>query len=149
MNAPHDPLSEMLAAHAADLPARAASAARQRNVQRRHHRQRLAQVAVLSLLGWVTWNVFPGRITPPIVAVHSPGIPNQKLSQEPDAAPLNGNALQSEKPSAGGHSLQVSLPLPGGLNEEQAEFVKAVGDAPLLFVRDASGKVTRIHFVQR
>ena len=43
----------------------------------------------------------------------------------------------------------AAQPLPAGLNAEQAAFVKAMGDQPLLLVRDASGKVARIHVFER
>ena len=149
MNAPHDPhdpLSQSLAEEAADLPARAARAARQRNAQRHRNRQRLTQAAVLVLLCMITWHLAPPPNAPiATVAKHSPA---PKLSPEPDA-PIAHPFAQTGEPSPVKNVTHASFPLPSGLDEEQTEFVKAVGDVPLLFVRDASGKVTRIHLFQR
>lgn len=146
MNAPHDPLFQSLADEAADLPARAASAARQRNAQRRRNREGLAQAAVLALLGVIIWNLVPKQAAPPTtVAVHSPGVTAPERSPEPDA-PI---AQPSGNPFPRKSAVPAALSLPSGLDPEQTKFVKAVGDLPLLFVRDAAGKVTRIHLVQR
>lgn len=158
MNAPHDPsdpLFESLAEEAADLPARAANAARQRKAQRRQNRQRLMQAAVFALLGVSTWQLVPRNDVRPTtdIADHVP-TGNQPApihfdpSPEPDA-PIATIAPGAAKPNPGIMTVSATLPLPSGLNEEQAEFVKALPDAPLLFIRDDSGKVTRIHLVER
>lgn len=149
MNAPNDPLSQSLADEAAELPFRAASAARQRNVQRRQNRERLAQAAVLSLFGVLAWNFVVPQTEPfTTIAVHSPGFTTPDLSPEPDS-PVAQPFEPFENPSPREGSVSVTLPLPSGLDSEQAKFVEAVGDVPLLFVRDDSGKVTRIHIVHR
>ena len=40
-------------------------------------------------------------------------------------------------------------PLPDGLDQEQQELFKAARGLPLLLVRDGSGKVARIHVIER
>ena len=146
MNAPHDPASQCLADEAADLPARAASAARQRSAHRRQNRQRRAQATILAVLGVILWNLVPKQAgSPATVVVHSPGVMAPEPSPEPDAPIARPFGDPSPRPSV----LSTSPPLPSGLDPEQTKFVQAVGDVPLLFVRDASGKVARIHIVQR
>jgi hypothetical protein len=138
MNTPHeptDPLLRSLLEETTDLPARAAAAARQRSAQRRQSRRRLAQTAALALLSILAWRLFPTPTEPAsTVAVVSPGATAPEFSPEPDAP----TAPKLATPS-----------LPSGLNPEQAQFVKALGNLPLLLVRDDSGKVTRIHLVER
>jgi hypothetical protein len=149
MNAPNDPLFQSLADEAADLPVRAASAARQRNIQRRQNRQRLVLATVLSLFGVIAWNFVVTKSEPfTTIALHSPGVTTPELSPEPDS-PIAQPFETFENPSPREGSVSVTLPLPSGLDSEQAKFVEAVGDVPLLFVRDDSGKVTRIHIVHR
>jgi hypothetical protein len=45
--------------------------------------------------------------------------------------------------------MQEEGKLPTGLDKEQQELVKAAGSLPLLLVREGSGKVTRIHVIER
>ena len=155
MNAPHDPsdpLLQSLAEEAADLPARAAAVARQRSIQRRQTRQRFAFAAVISLLGVATSVLVPRRdVQPTTVAAHhvpsgnSPDLATFEPSPAPDAPIATGIVkVQTDEKAVGATSS-----LPSGLDEEQTEFVKAVRDLPLLLVRDGTGKVTRIHVVER
>ena len=46
-------------------------------------------------------------------------------------------------------TMRNPLPLPDGLDKEQQELFKAARGLPLLLVRDSSGKVTRIHVIER
>ena len=150
MNAPHDPVSQCLADEVADLAARAASAARQQSAHRRQNRQRRAQVAVLALLGVIIWNLVPKQAeSPATVAVRSPTVTAPEPSPEPSPEPDAPIARPLGDPSPRPGPLRASHPLPSGLDPDQRDFVQAVGDLPLLFVRDASGKVARIHIVQR
>ena len=157
MNAPHDPsdpLFESLAEEAADLPARAANAARQRKAQRRQNRQRLMQAAVFALLGVSTWQLVPRNDVQPttdiadhVVTADEPAPTQFDPSPEPDA-PIANIAPGVTSPNPGIMTV-AATPLPSGLNEEQAGFVEALRDVPMLFVRDDSGKVTHIHIIQR
>lgn len=158
MNAPHDPsdpLFESLAEEAADLPARAANAARQRQAQRRQNRQRLMQAAVFALLGVSTWQLVPRNDAQPttdvadhVLTANQPAPIHFDPSPEPDA-PIAPFPRKAAEPNPGIMMVAATLPLPSGLNEEQTEFVKALPDVPLLFIRDDSGKVTRVHLVER
>lgn len=159
MNAPHDPsdpLFESLAEEAADLPARAARAARQRKAQRRQNRQRLTQVAFVALVAVSTWQLMPENNVQPTTAATDHVVTEDepmptliKHAPEPDDAPLAPFPTKRANPGPRIVNVAATLPLPSGLNEEQAEFVKSLPDAPLLFIRDDSGKVTRIHLVER
>lgn len=129
MKTPHssaDPLLQSLAEEAADLPIRAAAEARKAITQRRLNHQRTALVAAAFLIGVVTWNALPS------VRKLRPGLPEAGHVAENHA--VNSEALRT---------------LPTGLNPEQTAFVKAAGDMPLLFVRNSSGQVTRIHVIER
>lgn len=129
MKTPHsssDPLLQSLAEEAADLPIRAAAEARKAITQRRLIHQRTALVAATFLIGIVTWSALPSvRISRPSVTEAGQVAENQAVKPE---------ALRT---------------LPTGLNPEQTAFVKAAGDMPLLFVRNSSGQVTRIHLIER
>jgi hypothetical protein len=132
MNDP-DPFLQSLTDEARDLPLQAAHAARQRVAQRQRHRRRLALAALTGVTCLI--GLFAGRAaftTPekPLAAAQPPSAP------APRVVPA---ALREEK----------SAPLPSGLDAEQLRFVTAAHDVPLLLVRDATGKVTRIHVVER
>lgn len=121
-----DPLLESLAEEAADLPTLAAEAARQRSTQRKLHRQLSGVVAAVAVLVFATWKFLPSRGGNQSTVAEHPVMPNKPLQITSD-------------PQA----------LPSGLDEEQTAFVLAAKDLPLLLVRNAAGKVTRIHVVER
>lgn len=129
MKTPHsspDPLLQSLVEEAADLPIRAAAAARKAITQRRLNCQRTALVAATFLIGIVTWSALP-PVRKPQPSVTEAGHVAENHAVKPEA-------LRT---------------LPTGLNPEQTAFVKAAGDMPLLFVRNSSGQVTRIHLIER
>lgn len=121
-----DPLLEILSEDAADLPALAAKAARQRNAQRQRHRKLSTAVATVAILVFATWRFLPSR-----------GGNKSIVAQHP---------VSTKNPLQISNDLQL---LPTGLDPEQAAFVLAAKDQPLLLVRNAAGKVTRIHVVER
>lgn len=121
-----DPLLESLAEEAADLPTLAAKAARQRSAQRQQHRKLSAAVATVAVLVFATWSFLPSRGGNKSTVAENPVMPKKALQVTSDLQPL-----------------------PSGLNPEQAAFVRAAKDQPLLLVRNAAGKVTRIHVVER
>lgn len=123
MKIPNDPLLESLAEEAAALPVLAAIAARRRNMQRHQNQRRVALLACISLIGFVTWTTWPGK---------------KQTSAEPQSL-LTSQEVKSE----------VRATLPTGLNKEQEAFVQAAKDMPLLLVRNSSGQVTRIHLIER
>lgn len=174
MKSPDDPLFRILADEVADLPGRAAAEARQRRTQRRRNRIRLAQVTAIALGSVIVWSLLQKQTTPPdtigkqlpdvtapnptgldpiapdpvVPDHHEPYEPAPGAQIEPDAPIPNPFAINEKSPTEDKGS-NIARPLPSGLDEEQTKFVLSVGDIPLLFVRDASGKVTRIHIVQR
>ncbi len=128
MKTPHpspDPLLRSLTEEAANLPSLAAAEARQRSIQRRRN-QRNSLVAITSLIGIVSWWVsYPVSESP-----HGPA-DSHKIAETHFEDPAELQAL------------------PSGLSPEQAAVVKAAGDLPLLLIRDSSGKVSRIHVINR
>ncbi len=151
---PNDPLLQSLADEAADLPLRAAIEARQRIARRTQNRQRLALALTVSFLGVVAWVLLPSReVRHSPVALH-PVTPERSTNlapsaPEPTPTPPAPEPREYVKAQIGEEALRASLPLPTGLDEEQQELVKAAGDLPLLLVRDGTGKVTRIHVIER
>jgi hypothetical protein len=121
-----DPLFKSLAEEVSDLPLRAAAEARRAGAQRRLNRQRTAVVAVAFLIGMVGWSALP--------AFRKPGSGSTGVGPVVESHVVKPEAVPA---------------LPTKLNPEQAAFVKAVGDMPLLLVRDSSGEVTRIHVIER
>lgn len=143
MKPPHespDPFLRSLADEARDLPARAATEARRRAAERKENRQRLALAATVSVLGLVTWLTLPPRdVGQTTIASHHTASPNKA------SAPAGSSGTEN----TGKGSSHLAEALPAGLNAEQAVFVKALEGQPLLLVRDASGKVSRIHVFER
>ena len=121
-----NPLLEILSEDAADLPTLAAKAARQRSAQRQRYRKFSTAVAALAIVSFTMWHFLPSR-----------GGGKSTVAQHP---------VRPKNPLQISHGLQS---LPTGLDPEQAAFVMAAKDQPLLLVRNAAGKVTRIHVVER
>ncbi len=123
---PSDPLLHSLTEETADLPARAALEARRQTAQRRKTRRRFAHAAIVAMVAIVTWKSLPHR--------------------DPDVRPpdITLTNLPATNPPANAERL-----LPTGLNEDQQRFIESAPDLPMLLVRDESGKVTRIHIVER
>ncbi len=145
MNTPPEPLLQSLADEATHLPLRAAIEARQRSAHRVQIRQRFALAGTIALLGLLAWALFPSRqVSPSLVAIH-PATPKST----PDLAPPAPEPRDDVKVQIDEDAALEPLPLPTGLDREQQELVKAAGDLPLLLVRDSTGKVTRIHVIER
>lgn len=129
MNAPQrstDPLLRGLSEEAADLPLRAALEARQASARRRRIRRRSALAAsacMMAILAWAAW----------------PSIPELK-----PGPPASGSIVK-QHPEPPVHPPA----LPPGLDPDQLALVKAAGDLPVLLVRDKSGRVTRVHLIER
>jgi hypothetical protein len=153
MNSPHqspDPLLQSLSAEAADLPLRAAITARQRNAQKQRHRKWATIVTTVLILTVSFWLVFPS-----LAPRHS-----TVASSNPDSKGSSGPApaVPKPEPSLSDHRNVVEMeiakqntpkPIPTGLSPEQMALVQAAGDLPLVILRDASGKATRILIVER
>lgn len=147
MNAPHepsDPLLQMLAEEASDLPARAAMAARQRKARRQRNHQVLAVAACICLCGVGAWMLIPSRDQHNQTVTANPAAPPDPTPATDPPGLRETVSIHLQEPDE-----SLSQPLPSGLNQEQVAFVEAARDLPMLLVRDTSGKVTRIHLLER
>jgi hypothetical protein len=157
MNIPHDPadpLLQSLADEAADLPIRAAIEARQKSAHRVQIRQRFALAATVSFLGVVAWVLFSSREVRHATVAVPPVTPESSTvlaasAPEPTPTPPAPEPREDVKVQTEEEVAQAPRSLPTGLDHEQQELVKAAGDLPLLLVRDGTGKVTRIHVIER
>ena len=154
MNTSPDPPLQSLADEAAALPVRAAIEARQRNARRTQNRQRLALTLTVFFLGVVAWVLLPSREVRHSTVARHPVTPESSTNlapsaPEPTPTPPAPEPREYVKAQTDEEALRVSVPLPTGLDKEQQELVKAARDLPLLLVRDGTGKVTRIHVIER
>ena len=159
-----DPLLQILAEEAADLPLKAANEARKsRSLEAKRRRQIAIAVSVL-FCAMCVWQFFPqGQVGKDPVAIQTPAdapiaVP-EPASLEPSLQPMPHVPEPSDPPSPQSHEVAIArtqeqamnepLLLPEGLTEEQASVVMAARDLPLLLVRDTTGKVARIHVIER
>ena len=134
---PSDPIREMLTDDAAHLPTMAAQAARE---FRARHRRRMAQAALVALLGVCCWQTFPL-----IRSVPKGGdLPQNVIQQSALARPRNFVMVQTME-----EAISKPLPSPSGATQEQKDLLKSVRGLPLLVVMDGSGKPTRILVLER
>ncbi len=134
---PSDPIREMLTDDAAHLPTMAAQAARE---FRARHRRRMAQAALVALLGVCCWQTFPL-----IRSVPKGGdLPQNVIQQSALAGPRNFVMVQTMEEA-------ISKPLlsPSGATQEQKDLLKSARGLPLLVVMDGSGKPTQILVLER
>ena len=134
---PSDPIREMLTDDAAHLPTMAAQAAREFRAQ---HRRRMAQAALVALLGVCCWQTFPL-----IRSVPKGGdLPQNVIQQSALARPRNFVMVQTMEEA-------ISKPLlsPSGATQEQKDLLKSARGLPLLVVMDGSGKPTQILVLER
>ena len=134
---PSDPIREMLTDDAAHLPTMAAQAARE---FRARHRRRMAQAALVALLGVCCWQTFPL-----IRSVPKGGdLPQNVIQQSALARPRNFVMVQTMEEA-------ISKPLlsPSGATQEQKDLLKSARGLPLLVVMDGSGKPTQILVLER
>jgi hypothetical protein len=142
---PPDPFLQSLAEEAASLPGLAAQEARRSTIRRGRRRRQIASVAVMMAVAACAWQIF--RTAP--MRRHEP------RPELPPSAAVAANAVPA--PSASSYvkvqtmqeAMADPLPIPAGLDKEQRDLVEAARGLPLLLVKDASGKVTRIHVVER
>lgn len=158
MNAPldpTDPLPQILKEEAADLPLKAAVEAGKTRAQLVKRRRRVAFVVMAMLCGMCAWPFVPqGPMRQETAA-----IPGPSAAPEPSVQPLPHVAGPSTPPSPLRQEAAIvrteeqariePLPLPDGLTGEQESVVKAARGLPLLLVRDTTGRVVRIHAIER
>ncbi len=122
---------------AAHLPTMAAQAAREFRAQ---HRRRMAQAALVALLGVCCWQTFPL-----IRSVPKGGdLPQNVIQQSALARPRNFVMVQTME-----EAISKPLPSPSGATQEQKDLLKSARGLPLLVVMDGSGKPTQILVLER
>lgn len=139
-----DPLLQSLAAEAADLPGLAAREARRARAARQQRRRVATAALALCIAGFGTWRV--------IAPVHpDPAPTTAQVNPAEDIAPPAVAPESDEyiKVQTVQEALTEPLPMPAGLSKEQQDVVTAARGLPLLLVKDASGKVTRIHAIEQ
>lgn len=135
---PPDPLLRSLTDEASHLPRLAAAEARRALTLRRQQTRWAAATLILTGLvstGLVCLQRIP-RDTPPASVAEQPA-----LAPTSPPAPL---IVRTEE-----QARHEPLPLPHGLNPDQESVLTAARGLPLLLVRDQTGKVTRIHVIER
>ena len=158
MNTPHDPseqLLQSLAEEAADLPLRAAREARSHQIRRARRKSSIALTVTALLVGACFWMTsFHREPQQPIVAVNSAS-PNPLPDRGPSPPKPASEPLLASQPrdfvkvQTEEEAIRNPLPLPEGLDQEQQGLFNAARGLPLLIVRNESGKVLRIHVIER
>ena len=137
---PSDPIREMLTDAAAHLPGMAAQAAREFRARRARHRRRLAQAALVALLGVCCWQT------------------SHLNRSVPKGGDLAQNVIQPSARARPGDFVMVQtmeeavakpLPPPPGATQEQKDLLESAPGLPLLLVMDVSGKPVRILVLER
>lgn len=141
---PTDPLLQSLTEEAADLPRKAAGEARRTRELGRRRRRQIVMTATALFCGMCAWQV----IQPMNTGRESIGmqeLPDAPLkTAHPSREPDNHLIVRTEE-----QARNEPLPLPEGLTREQENVVKAARGLPLVLVRDNTGKVSRIHVIER
>jgi hypothetical protein len=137
-NAP-EPLLHAVASDAADLPRQAAAEAR-RYFDRRCRQRRLSTAAVLAAtIGFASWAAWQ----------HPAGGTARSGARDGILAPAASPLAEFVKVQSRREATIDPLPIPDGLSREQRELLAAAQGFPLLLVKDATGKVTRIDVIER
>ncbi|MFZ4766229.1 MAG: hypothetical protein ACOYMN_14865 [Roseimicrobium sp.] len=134
---PNDPLLRSLAEEAADLPLKAAGEARRtRALRMKHHRQAALALSVL-FCGVCAWQIYAPRDRGrELIATHTS--PDSRMNVAKHVIVRTEEQARYEP-----------LPLPDGLSADQAKVVLAAQGLPLLLIRDHTGRVARIHTIER
>jgi hypothetical protein len=143
-----DPLLKSFVDEAADLPLKAAAEARRTSLIRKKQRRQITFAITMFLGGVCTWQSLAPRDTSKELFA---------ILQIPDATLTNATQATPPSPPTSRHVIVRTeaqarndpLPLPERLTVAQADVVKAARGLPLLLVRDRSGRVTRIHAIER
>jgi hypothetical protein len=155
---PNDPILQSLADEASDLPLRAAHEARSRNMHHLRQRRLAASVVTILFAGLCAWSLItmPEPRSSSVTMQTAVSHENPKESATPFPSPAIAKNDPSVPPPRDFVKVQTQdeamndpLPLPDGLDWEQQELFKAARGLPLLLVRDGSGKVARIHVIER
>jgi hypothetical protein len=138
-----DPFLKSLADEASELPGLAANEARRFSARRAQHRRRLTWGLVIAVTGVCYWQTRPllwpiqNETGPPPILAHQP--PDPKATR-----PAEFVKLQTMQ-----EAMSQPLPTPPGARQEQKDLLEAARGLPLVLVMDDSGKLARIHVVER
>ncbi len=138
-----DPLPKCLTDDAAHLPGLAARQARQAWARRVRNRRRLAQGLAVAILTYCSWQALhlmgPDRKqnrAPPTIVHQPPGV---TISRPGEFVKIQTLQQVMSEPAA----------TPPGASDEQKALLEAARDQPLLLVIDDSGRLARIHVIER
>ena len=138
-----DPWLKSLTDEAADLPGLAASEARRFRARRLHHRRQWALVFGIVIIGAGFWQSF--RLVHPVrKQAGSPPILVQQMPASKEAHPAEFVKVQTME-----EAMSEPFPIPPGASQQQKELLEAARGLPLLLVMDDSGKLARIHVIER
>lgn len=137
---PSEPFREMLTDAAVHLPAMAAQTAREFRARRARHRRRMAQSALVALLGVCFWQSFHLNRSAPKEGDHAHNV------IQPPALARPGNFVIAQTVE---EAIARPLPPPPGATQEQKNLLEAARGLPLLLVLDDSGKPPRVLVVER
>lgn len=136
----NEPLLRNLTEEAADLPLKAAAEARRARADRIRQRRQIALAIVVLFCGVCAWRTHSPRDTGrEFLTIHEP--PDAALSSaQPNLRVIVRTEEQARK---------EPLPWTEGLTADQASVVNVAHGLPLLLIRDRSGRVARIHAIER
>jgi hypothetical protein len=141
---PSDPLLRSLAEEAADLPLQAAGEARRTQALRRRQRRQVALAFTVLFCGLSAWQILePRGANQASTAIRLPPT-SPTTTAQPPLRPSKYVLVRT-----GDQARNEPLPMPDGITADQAGVVAAARGLPLLLVLDRSGKVARIHIVER
>jgi hypothetical protein len=146
MNTPPDtpdPFLKCLTDEAANLSGLAASEARRYRSRRARYRRQLARGLAIAILGVSCWQALP--LLRPIRK--EAGLPPKIVRQPP--APAVSRPAEFVKVQTLQEAMSEPVTIPPGASQEQKALLEAARGLPLLLVMDDSGKLARIHVVER
>ncbi len=146
MNPPPDtlhPFLKSLIDETAELPRLAASEARRFTARQAERRAQLTWAVAIAMLGMCSWESLHLRWPIPRQA----GSPPKFVQQPP--APKAPRPAEFIKVQTIQEAMSQPLPTPPGASQEQKDLLEAARGLPLVLVLDESGKLARIHVVER
>ena len=138
-----DPLLQSVTASVGGLPSAAAREARRVRDARVSHRRAVGGGFFVFLACFTIWQ---GRHQLSVTRTRRAAI-----TARPPAATQQTQVASPEFVIATipGQSSSPAIPIPPVISEAQRVVILAAGDLPLLLVKDDSGRVTRIHVIER
>lgn len=135
-----EPLLRSLTEEAADLPLKAAAEARRTRAARIRQRHQIAFAIVVLFCGLCAWRIQAPRDT---------GREFLTIQDPPDAVPSYSQPNLQVIVRTEEQARNEPLPWTEGLTADQASVVNVAHGLPLLLIRDRSGRVARIHAIER